>query len=63
MYFATDVSFYSLRRIVYFFLLFIYLFIYLFFVVLGMEPRDFLPPGYALRPVLYFILKQGLTKL
>ena len=32
-------------------------------VVLGVEPRGLLPPTYTSRPFLYFIWKQGLTKL
>ena len=34
-----------------------------FFAVLGIEPRDILPPSYSPSPILFFILKQGLTKL
>ena len=35
-----------------------------FFAVLGIEPRGILPPSYTPSPIfLFFILKQGLTKL
>ena len=38
--------------------------LFLFFSVLGIEPRGILPPSYAPSPIfLFFISKQGLTKL